>query len=391
MLDFNAVRISAPGKRVCFWGAPSQFQPVESWQDNLARTGANTGNLFIGNGLFQNTDSDQKSYGLDFANTDPGSLHEKYDYIFIPSSNFLNPSSDFGVAAEFLSKTKLPLFCFGLGSQHLPGRELVLKAGTEKFIRLLSERCGTVGVRGNYTAELMNGMGLKNATVVGCPSLLNLSSAAATSLQARKPSLDKIGVHFSNNVRSHALNPAALRVTENSLFSRATSENAYYIIQNEIQEFQLVAALAAGDEDAVTQSLAALATTFDVAIPNHTFANFLRHHIRCFFSVASWVTAMKTMTACIGSRFHGTIGALLAGTPSLLLAHDMRTLEMAEFFGIPFLLIDRDYSQEALIERLLATDYAPFVGRLTAIQVEWKRFARSNGLDLVPAVTAVAA
>ena len=36
-----------------------------------------------------------------------------------------------------------------------------------------------------------------------------------------------------------------------------------------------------------------------------------------------------------GTRIHGNIAALLAGTPSYVFAHDTRTLELAQYFGIP--------------------------------------------------------
>ena len=379
---FEPTGIEAGQKRVCFWGAPSHFQPEDDWRVNLARTGANTGNLFIGNGLFNNTNCAEKAYGLDFDRADPARLHEAYDIMFIPASNFLNPTSDFQKAFDFLSRTKLPLFCFGLGSQHLPGRSLQLKPGTEQFIRLLSERSQAVGVRGDFTADLMNGMGLKNVSVVGCPSLLGLSAAAVERIGRQAPSLEKVGVHFSNNVRSHAFDPDAMRHTENALFHRTMSENAFYIIQNEIEEFQLLEALAAGDDAAIGRSLNALAKTFEVALPNEAFTNFLRHRIRVFFEIPRWVGAVQTMSACIGSRFHGTVAALLAGTPSLLLAHDMRTQELAEFFDIPRLILNRKYSEHEMIEQLLAVDLKPFVSRLPTIRVIWRDFAWANGLDL---------
>jgi polysaccharide pyruvyl transferase WcaK-like protein len=386
MLEFRSIKISAPGKKICFWGAPAQFDPSAEWRENLARTGANTGNLFIGNGLFQNLDCAEKKYGLSFTTSDPTRLHERFDTIFVPASNFLNSSSDFSEAYDFLSKTKLPIFCFGLGSQHLPDRQLVLKPGTEKFIRLLSERGGSIGVRGLFTAELLNSMGINNISVVGCPSLLNMSTAAANRLQTAKPSLEKMGVHFSNNVRSHAINPAALRETENALFARAMAENSYYIIQNEIEEFQLASAANSGNEVEVERIIGALSKVFGVDQVNQTLSDFLRHRIRYFFSVDRWIGSMTTMTSCIGSRFHGTVGAILAGTPSFLLAHDMRTAEMADFFKIPSVTVDRNYNQEELMDRLLQVDFSPFIARLEAVHVEWTYFARANGLDAVKSI-----
>ena len=40
-------------------------------------------------------------------------------------------------------------------------------------------------------------------------------------------------------------------------------------------------------------------------------------------------------TSAFGTRIHGTIAALLAGTPGLVIAHDARTLELARYFDIP--------------------------------------------------------
>jgi hypothetical protein len=71
----------------------------------------------------------------------------------------------------------------------------------------------------------------------------------------------------------------------------------------------------------------------------------------------------------------------MEGTPALVLAHDMRTRELSEIFGMPYLLIDREYSFEELIEILSAVDYSAFRQRIIHMQVEWKLFLQRNGID----------
>jgi polysaccharide pyruvyl transferase WcaK-like protein len=44
---------------------------------------------------------------------------------------------------------------------------------------------------------------------------------------------------------------------------------------------------------------------------------------------------MRETDFVFGSRIHGSIAAVLSGTPSYLLAHDARTLELARYFDLP--------------------------------------------------------
>jgi hypothetical protein len=57
--------------------------------------------------------------------------------------------------------------------------------------------------------------------------------------------------------------------------------------------------------------------------------------VRFFLDPKTWFDHLAEYDFSFGTRIHGNIAALLGGTPALLLAHDSRTLELAEYHEIP--------------------------------------------------------
>ncbi|MBR0650218.1 hypothetical protein GXW78_11135 [Roseomonas terrae] len=374
-------RIAAPGERICFWGAPAHVGAHASLAAGLAATGANTGNLFIGHGLFHGTDCAQKAFHPGFGAIPPERLHEHFDRVFVPASNFVGNGVDLTEHAAYFAKAKVPIFCFGLGSQIRPGEKPALKPGTERMLRLMGER-GSIGVRGAFTAQVLWDMGIRDVSIVGCPSLLGLRAETLQRLGRAVPARDKVALNLSNNVRRHALHPEPMRLSENGLFQRLLGENAYYVLQNEQPEMEFLAAMAAGDNRAATAAAQNVAALFGISASRDDLRTFLERRVRIFFSVDDWVGCMQTMTVSIGSRFHGNIAALLAGVPALFLVHDMRTRELCELLRVPHLLLDRPVAAEEILDRAAEADYRPFLAQLGRLTMEWRLFLRRNGLDI---------
>jgi hypothetical protein len=197
--------------------------------------------------------------------------------------------------------------------------------------------------------------------------------------------LKKIVLGFSNNVRGHALAPDAMRASENALFQRMLDENAFYVIQNEKPELDLLAAMERGDTEAASAAIERIARLFEMAASRVDLRRFLETRLRVFFSVEEWLGCTRTTSAAIGTRFHGNIAALLAGTPALFLVHDMRTLELCELLRAPHLVLDRAWGAEEIVERLLGMDYGPFVAQFRRVMTEWRLFLARNGLAVADA------
>ena len=136
----------------------------------LPGAGGNSGNLLIGNALHKQLGVETLSQPL--RTFDKKKIEEDYDMIVIGASNFLFEGFDFGSHAKFLDEVQLPVTIIGLGAQ-APSydKKINIPEGTQRFVRIISERSATLGVRGHYTAQVLNDIGIKNVRAIGCPSM----------------------------------------------------------------------------------------------------------------------------------------------------------------------------------------------------------------------------
>jgi hypothetical protein len=76
---------------------------------------------------------------------------------------------------------------------------------------------------------------------------------------------------------------------------------------------------------------------------------------------ATWISELRSYDFAYGTRIHGNIAALLAGTPSVVLVHDSRTLELSRYFELPHRML-RDVPADIDPQQLAdAADYAPMI------------------------------
>jgi polysaccharide pyruvyl transferase WcaK-like protein len=109
----------------------------------------------------------------------------------------------------------------------------------------------------------------------------------------------------------------------------------------------------------------------------------IKKHIKCFFSVDEWVAFMTTKDFSFGTRLHGTIAALLAGKPAMLVTHDTRTREMARWAAIPCIdesevLRKTEIDFQGIYDDL---DFSEFNERQKSYYSEFCEFFDENEID----------
>lgn len=370
-------------KRVCFWGAPRSVPRQNRLTAQcLMETGGNTGNLFIGSGLFNATHAPVREY-WDFYKGSPEQFDEMFDVLFIPASNFLFEHTDLSDQYEFFRKTKARMFMFGLGSQVRTLTPIKVPPGTENFIKLVAERSGSIGVRGEITADLVNAMGIRNVQVSGCPSLLQLPSTFSN-----KPvTLDAavISGNFTNNARLHAFSSEALRKCESALFADLVKRGGYYVLQNERHEIKLRSILETSEllDDTEQWELNRVCELFDAGAYTQDVIEFVRWNTKLFFSVRDWLQFMSYVDFSFGTRFHGNIAAILAGKPAHIVCHDYRTLELCRFYKLPHSTVNSTDEVFTIADLVLTTDMDAFKQNIPKVLDLNKAFVIENGFEAI--------
>ena len=98
-----------------------------------------------------------------------------------------------------------------------------------------------------------------------------------------------------------------------------------------------------------------------------------------------WIADVRKDDLYIGTRIHGAVTSILAGTPAILLTHDNRTRELSKIMGVPsFDLRSFDMSRLRQIHTLLQdVDFDATTPACERNIIGFKEFYQENGLNLI--------
>lgn len=298
-------------------------------------------------------------------------LPDELDTLLLSMSNFISPFSEVGYLCDEIEKRNISnIVMVGAGAQAYDYSEkIILSPGTMRFLNLLSERSQTIGVRGYFTAEVLASFGIKNVEVIGCPTAF---------WHDRRPmkspdTLKRLAVHCT---------PLGYyRDKVGALFAHGLKHDARYVVQSEKWIMPLIDPKAA-------ELRAELDTDQTIAYYSLKHAdaadieNWLKKSL-IYFGMSDWIEAMQSFDFVYGSRFHGNMAAIQAGTPALNMPFDTRTRELCEYLNLPHIpLVEFDGSMSP--ERLLeAADFSVFEKTLGSRTRTYRTFLEKNGLTTV--------
>jgi hypothetical protein len=363
--------------RILFLGAPIEAvaEPGLDYKTKFERTGHNTGNLLIGYALRRQLVCSSYKYG------NPGNssnINQDFDLIAIPAANFIYKGFDFGWLADIIEKTTLPCLIVGLGAQlpSISSSEIDIPEGSKRFLKVISERVTSIGVRGAFTADVLARLGVKNTTVTGCPSLYwSLGPEIRITKKSWSPDF-RVSLNGSRNVTQHSFSADDAMRVEGALLKLAITQGYDYVLQNEFPEFDLLYT----DPpltDALRLSLQSISNRFALGVTPEEYATFAKKLCKAFFSVEGWADYIQMKDFSFGTRFHGNMIALLNGVPAVIIAHDSRTTEMCQFMKIPYHAVNQcDPTQ---LQRLYEeADFETFSSHYRTLYANYLEFLKQN-------------
>lgn len=317
-------------------------------------------------------------------------LNAEYDYVFLRGSNYVHSQMEWEQAVQVLRRLKIPVIAFGIGAQAPVSGKLELSEDTKTVLRLMADSTASIGVRGVYSAEILNEIGIKNVRIIGCPTAFRANNP---NLAIRLPALDtvrKVGVTLRREVSPTYAQDIQRYLTfhRDLVKSLAGRFDTTLMAQGEIEEKKLALGTAQQKEEAIA------------ALRENGWANewYLDaemealYRSRMFYSdvVAEYEQLVRRLDLVLGYRLHGNLMALANGTPSIYFTYDSRTVEFAETFKIPSFDVFsgkdfrlEEYWDQSLFDRFNAT-YARVYGAMRDFLVENKVDTKMVGPAVQP-------
>lgn len=265
---------------------------------------------------------------------------EKPGHVLLSCANWLGQTAQderFNLGrAEMVEAADCTVTAFGLGVQApdmKADKPIRLGPNSIRLARAISERAPQFSVRDEITRRTLEAVGITNAVVTGCPSnFINCvpdlgaqTAARAATLRNQLTSWKEVRSAISEVTGGH---PASGKVLKRQM--RMLDETpAFYILQTPgLLPFIM------GDRVNIPQ----------IYRENNPFmgqsgrlTSTLKAKALHFSDVDSWLDFSRTCDLNFGMRIHGTMVPLQAGAPSVLVAHDSRTVGLAEAMCVPWI------------------------------------------------------
>lgn len=302
----------------------------------------------------------------------------EYDYCFLRGSNYIHAAMEWENAIPVLEQLKIPVLAFGIGAQAPSTGRLELSEATKRVMRLIADRSVSLGVRGEFTAEVLWGLGIKNARIVGCPTLFRNNDPE---LRIDLPPLEQVrevaitlrrevSGSYASDIRRY------LSLHRDLILDMADRFQVEVCAQGEIEEKKILSGTPAQRDEALAQLTAEGWFTG----PDDPMIALYRD--RLFYSdvVADYEALMRAKDLVLGYRLHGNLMALANGVPSVYFTYDSRTAEFVDTYRIPAFDVFsgkdfrlEDYWDQALFERFNRAYHARYR--------DMTLFLDENGID----------
>lgn len=278
-------------------------------------------------------------------------VNEQYDVFVVPLANAFRPSFRAGLdrLTALVERLRIPVVVLGVGAQtntdYATSRLDPMADSVRAFARAVLARSARIGVRGELTETYLRSLGFSDVEVIGCPSMfLHGGTFPAPRDPGAFGPTTRLAVNFSRG--SFAVGQIK------AIVARAVERypDLLYYAQNHVDAERLLW----GDVSPEQGQETAFPELFSHPL-------FRAGKVRSPLEPRTWMAELAERDFSFGTRIHGNITALLAGTPVVVLTHDSRTLELCRYFDIPHRLAKQapaDTDPEQLYGK---ADYGPML------------------------------
>ena len=253
--------------------------------------------------------------------------YKTFDYIILRASNFIHNQMDWQQAINILERLHLPVFAVGVGAQSSGGGSYLLNEHNLRFWSIISERSEIIGVRGEFTADVLAKNGIKNVEVVGCPSIFRTRNRG---LRLKAPKhIEKVAFSIRREVDATYASDIHkyLSLQRDLMLNFSRRFDVRVTIHGEPEE----KAFYYKDLDAMKHAEATfMGEGWWSEQTRQEMDELYRNRLFFFLKVEDYDEFIKTQDFAVGYRVHGVLPGLANGVPGLLIKYDTRSGELAK-------------------------------------------------------------
>ena len=287
--------------------------------------------------------------------THPGGFEDGDHNVFISTHlNRIQENSDLSYLDKVLErigdKVLLPV---GIGFSTSDIRSAFqLSRDQAMTLSAIAERCVSVGVNGEFSAEVLAKYGIKNSVIIGCPSMYtDVERLKGLSVPEEAPK--KLNAGFKPFY---------------GIFSRAEKKLLKFFADN---SFDLTV------------------SSTDVLHPESIEDDNLFEYIKSFekkkniyFSMAEWLDSFDGVDFAMGMDFYNNVVALYAGVPALFVNYETTGREMCRFFSLPCIEISEFDDTKTVADHMRCADYTDFKASIDSNYRKYIGFLSENGVEI---------
>jgi hypothetical protein len=349
---------------------------IENPREFFQKFDINTGDVLVYDAMLKQLDYDTIS-NIQFSQVADENLwpKEEPDVTVVRGSNYLTSTVDIGHAVPLLKKLHGPIVPVGVGAQAASYEKLTIPKGSAEAWRIIASKCESIAVRGFYSAEIFNDLGIKNIRIIGCPSFYR-SLASSITLRKIDPKA-RLGLtlnkylsadYASSTIKTNRMQRMLLQLV-------AARKDSRFYSQGEREE-SLIAVSTAEERKPLIEKIM---ETFSLKGNEEVFS-ILNDRMSAHFDVDAWASDVGANVDCmVGFRLHGNVIALQQSIPAIFFTYDSRIRELASLFHVPSVDID-DFLPVDLDHLIEKADFSKFEAAYKINFQEYRAFLNENGL-----------
>lgn len=231
-------------------------------------------------------------------------------------------------------------------------KDFVLGKGSVNTLKKIAERCKSIGVKGEYTAEILSKYGIKNSVIVGCPSMYNNIS------EIKKINSTKLDV--KNGAASFKPFYGELSDKEIDLL-KFFKKNKFNLVETTNLELS------------------------ESNIKDEKMYSYLKAYEKTkkiYFDINSWRNSFEDVDFAMGMNFYNNVVALQSGVPALFVCYETTGREMCKFFNLPNIDISKFNSKKSVSDYRNLVYYSSFLSSIDQKYANFMKFLYENGVKI---------